>query len=113
MDVKQMNTTLLLLFLAALLEAGGDAIVRTGLHASSLGSKAMWFISGGLVLFAYGYVVNAPAWDFGRLLGVYVVFFFVVAQLISWVVFHQKPGNAVLVGGAFIVLGGIIISYKS
>src|SRR3954469_131814 len=108
-----MNTSsLLLLFAAAVLEAGGDAMVRTALHTSTAGARILWFIAGGLVLFAYGYVVNAPAWDFGRLLGVYVVFFFVVAQLISWVVFHQRPTTAVLIGGCFIVAGGIIISFN-
>ena len=63
-----------------------------------------------MVLFAYGYTVNAPPWDFGKLLGVYVVFFFVVAQLINWLVFHQKPGPGVLAGGALIVLGGCVVS---
>jgi len=49
------------------------------------------------VLFAYGGVVNAP-WDFGRLLGVYVVFFFVVAQAIAWAVFGQVPSPRLLLG---------------
>ena len=111
MDIKQLNLTLLLLFTAALLEAGGDALVRLGLHSSALPIRVMLFVSGGLILFSYGYVVNAPPWDFGRLLGVYVVFFFVIAQLISWIVFHQRPSTSVLVGGAFIIAGGIIISY--
>ena len=71
------------------------------------------FAAGALVLFSYGYVVNAPSWDFGRLLGIYVVFFFVVAQLISWIVFHQRPSVGVLIGGAFIIIGGVIISYSS
>ena len=71
------------------------------------------FAVGALVLFSYGYVVNAPSWDFGRLLGIYVVFFFVVAQLISWIVFHQRPSTGVLIGGAFIIIGGVIISYSS
>ena len=110
MDIKQMNVTLLLLFAAALLEAGGDALVRAGLQASTNGVRAGLFVIGGLVLFSYGYVVNAQPWDFGRLLGVYVVFFFVVAQLISWIIFHQRPSTALLIGGAFIVAGGIIIS---
>jgi drug/metabolite transporter superfamily protein YnfA len=111
MDIKQLNLTLVLLFTAALLEAGGDALVRMGLHGSTIIIRATFFVAGGLVLFTYGYVVNTPAWDFGRLLGTYVVFFFVVAQVISWIVFHQRPSTAVLVGGAFIVAGGIIISY--
>src|SRR5437867_4145950 len=110
MDIKQMNVTLLLLFAAALLEAGGDALVRAGLQASTNGVRAGLFAIGGLALFSYGYVVNAPPWDFGRLLGIYVVFFFAVAQLISWIIFHQRPSTALLIGGAFIVAGGIIIS---
>jgi small multidrug resistance family-3 protein len=35
--------------------------------------------------------VNAPPWDFGKLIGIYVVFFFSIAQLISWLVFKQIP----------------------
>jgi small multidrug resistance family-3 protein len=93
------------------MEAGGDALVRTGLRAPAAASRALFFIAGAVVLFAYGYFVNAPAWDFGRLLGVYVVFFFVVAQVISWAFFHQPPSRNVLIGGAFIVAGGVIISY--
>jgi drug/metabolite transporter superfamily protein YnfA len=110
MDIKQMNTTLLLLFAAALLEAGGDALLRAGFHASNTAMRVCLFVIGGLVLFTYGYVVIAQPWDFGRLLGVYVVFFFVVAQLISWIIFHQRPSAGLLIGGVFIVTGGIIIS---
>ena len=107
-----MNTTaaIFLLLLAAVLEAGGDALIRLGLHGGTPLIRALWMVAGGLVLFAYGYAVNAPGWDFGRLLGIYVVFFFVVAQLVSWLVFHQRPGMPVLVGGGFIVAGGMILS---
>jgi|ERR1700674_4295388 drug/metabolite transporter superfamily protein YnfA len=102
--------TLLLLFVAALLEAGGDALVRLGLQASALQHRLLLYALGGLVLFAYGYTVNAPAWSFGRLLGVYVVFFFVVAQLISWLVFHQPPNRAIWIGGALVVAGGLVMT---
>jgi len=54
--------------------------------------------------------VNAPPWDFGRLLGLYVVFFFVIAQLLSWLVFKQVPSTAILIGGTLIVTGGVVIS---
>jgi drug/metabolite transporter superfamily protein YnfA len=110
-NIKQMNMTLLVLLAAAVLEAGGDALVRMGLGAPTPVTRAVFFLIGALVLFSYGYVVNAPSWDFGRLLGVYVVFFFVVAQLISWLVFHKPPSRTVLIGGGFIVAGGAIISY--
>ncbi len=102
--------SLLILFVAALLEAGGDAIVRNGLKAPTSFSRIGFFLVGALVLFAYGYVVNAPPWDFGRLLGVYVVFFFIAAQLISFFLFHTPPSMSTLIGGAFIVVGGVIIS---
>ena len=107
-----MTVTLLLLFSAALLEAGGDALVRLGLQASPLFMRVSLFLAGGLILFSYACLLNAPPWNFGRLVGVYIVFFFLVAQVISWIVFHQKPSTAVLAGGALIVAGGIIISYS-
>ena len=94
---------------AALLEAGGDALVRKGLHAPAI-LRAGFLLAGAVVLFAYGYVVNTPPWDFGRLLGVYVVFFFVVAQIISWLAFGQVPTARLVLGGACIVIGGLIIS---
>jgi len=103
--------SLLCLLLAAILEASGDALVRAGLHAATSAAKAGLLALGAAVLFAYGCAVNAPSWDFGRLLGVYVVLFFLVAQLIGWLVFHQRPGNGILIGGAFIVAGGAIVSF--
>ncbi|MBV8884454.1 MAG: hypothetical protein JO235_10725 [Chroococcidiopsidaceae cyanobacterium CP_BM_RX_35] len=102
---------LLLLFVAAVLEAGGDALVRTGLHSSLLVKRTEFLLLGGFVLFSYGVVVNLLDWDFGRLLGVYVTLFFLVAQLINYFGFGQKPSVAILVGGALIVGGGLIISF--
>lgn len=107
------TTALLILCAAAVLEAGGDALVRSGIHASSSGVRLLFWLAGGLVLFAYGYVVNAPPWDFGRLLGVYVVCFFVAAQIISWVAFNQKPDRFVSVGGFFVILGGVVMAIGS
>jgi len=104
-------TTLLVLFTAAILEAGGDAFVRSGLRTSAPSIKTLLFVAGGLVLFSYGWVVNTAPWDFGQLIGIYISFFFVVAQIISWLVFAQPPALAVLIGGAFVIVGGIIMSF--
>jgi hypothetical protein len=103
-------TAILLLLSAAALEAGGDAIIRAGLHKNLLWQKTLLFALAGVVLFAYGWTVNSPPWDFGKLLGLYVVFFFLTAQILSWLVFKQAPSLAVIVGGGFIVAGGVIIS---
>jgi small multidrug resistance family-3 protein len=96
--------------LAAVLEADGDAIMKVGLHKNLFWQKTLLFALAGAVLFAYGWTVNSPPWDFGKLLGLYVVFFFLTAQVISWLLFKQAPSLAVVVGGMFIVVGGVIIS---
>jgi drug/metabolite transporter superfamily protein YnfA len=106
------TTAILILLLAAVLEAGGDAIVRKGLHASGT-QRTLIFLTGAIVLFAYGWVVNSPPWDFGKLLGIYVVFFFVVAQSISWIFFKQAPTGAVWLGGLLIVSGGAVIAFSN
>lgn len=104
-------TILLVLALAATLEAGGDALVRTGLHAPPLASKIGFMAAGAAVLFAYGVVVNLPPWDFGKLLGVYVALFFVVAQVINLLAFGMKPGLPIYAGGALIISGGLLITF--
>ncbi len=104
------GTAIFVLLCASLLEAGGDALVRGALRSSEGGIRVLLFVAGAAVLFAYGWVVNAPQWDFGRLLGQYVVFFFAMAQLIAWLAFGQLPSRSLLIGGALIVSGGLVIA---
>jgi uncharacterized membrane protein len=40
-----------------------------------------------------------------------LVFFFLFAQLFSWLLFKQRPSLAIIIGGVLIVLGGIVISW--
>ena len=102
--------TILILLAAAILEAGGDALVRIGLRSSASGTRALYFAFGAIALFSYGWTVNAPSWDFGRVLGLYVVFFFVIAQAIAWYFFGQPPSRGVLAGGFLIICGGSVIA---
>jgi uncharacterized membrane protein len=104
------GVSIAILFFAAVLEAGGDALVRKALHSHAPWSRLALFSVSAAILFAYGYTVNAPAWDFGKLLGLYVVFFFVVAQLMSWLIFGQPPSIAVMIGGGLITTGGFVIA---
>jgi small multidrug resistance family-3 protein len=98
-----------ILLFAAALEAGGDALIRSGLQTSPVLLRVGLFAAGALTLFLYGLLVNAAPWDFGRLIGIYVVFFFLVAQVVAWAAFREAPSPSVLVGGALIVLGGLIL----
>ena len=100
-----------ILLIAAALEAGGDAFVRAGLRQDQAGVRVGLFVAGAATLFAYGLVVNTPAWDFGKLLGVYVSLFFIVAQLVNFLVFSTRPDGATLAGGALIVLGGLVVAF--
>jgi small multidrug resistance family-3 protein len=99
-----------LLALSALLEAGGDFIVRQGLHAESLPLRIGLIVLGGVVLMTYGLVVNSPPWAFGRVLGVYVCLFFLVAQIINVVTTRTWPNPSIVLGGALILAGGLVIT---
>ena len=96
--------TLAILVLAAALEVGGDALIRIGLRG-----PAYWLAAGAVILFAYGVLVNQGGVDFNRLMGIYIAIFFVVSQVISLVLFKQVPDDRILVGGGFIVAGGLLI----
>jgi small multidrug resistance family-3 protein len=99
------------LSVAAFLEVMGDSFFQSGLYRSSGTTRALWFGLGGAVLAAYGLFVNLPKWEFGKLLGSYVALFFVIAQIVAWLRFDQKPTIPVLVGGALIVSGGLVITF--
>ncbi len=103
-------TAFLILAACALLEAGGDALVRKGMHAGSIAARAALYVVAAAVLFAYGWLVNRPPWSFGSLLGIYVVLFFVVAQALAFTVFGERPTPALMIGGLLIVSGGIVVT---
>lgn len=90
---------------AAILEVGGDAVIRRGLRGG-----IVWFIILGFVtLGCYGVVVNTVKWDFSRLLGVYVAVFAVVSVLTGRFIFRESIPPTTWVGLAIIVVGGAVI----
>jgi len=99
------------LALAAYLEAHGDSFFQVGFYRSSGWGRVLWLLAGTVVLALYGSVVNAPRWEFGKLLGVYVVLFFLMAQLQAKVRFGQSPTLPIYAGGALIVAGGLVIAF--
>jgi len=98
------------LAIAATLEVLGDSYFSSGLKTSGI-PRVQWFLIGTLVLAFYGFFVNLPQWDFGKLLGVYVALFFVVAQIVAKIRFNQTPSTPILAGGTLIVLGGLVITF--
>ena len=92
---------------AALLEIGGDAVIRKGLRSSGF----LLIAAGFVMLGCYGLIVNTVKWDFSRLLGVYIVFFATITIVISRLVLRENVSTSTWVGMAVIVCGGLIIQF--
>jgi multidrug transporter EmrE-like cation transporter len=97
-----------LIFLAAaVLEVGGDALIRKGLRASAV----VWIIAGCALLATYGLVVNLVKWDFSKLLGIYVAVFAVISVLVGRFLFEEDVPVSTWIGLGIIVLGGLVIQF--
>ena len=92
---------------AAILEVGGDAVVRKGLRGSGL----TVILIGCAMLGSYGVIVNTVKWDFSKLLGVYVAVFAVISVLFGRFVFDEAIPKTTWIGLAAIVCGAMIIQY--
>jgi small multidrug resistance family-3 protein len=97
----------LVFLVSALLEVGGDAVVRRGLRGAGIGI----ILVGGLMLGGYGLLVNMVRWDFSKLLGVYVSVFALVSVMWGRFVFGETVPNSTWLGLAIIVAGGLVIQF--
>lgn len=103
-----MNPLAWLVFIvAALLEVGGDAVIRRGL----LGRRLALVLAGSVTLCCYGLLVNTVKWDFSKLLGVYVGFFALVSVLCGWIVFRENVPPSTWLGLILILAGCMIIQF--
>jgi len=99
------------LAIAAFLEVYGDACFAAGLNHATGSRRFLWFLAGTCVLAGYSLFLNSSQVDFGKLLGVYVVLFFLIAQLVAKVQFHKSRTTPIMAGGALIVAGGLVITF--
>jgi hypothetical protein len=101
----------LLLLLATTLEVSGDATVRLAIYQHAGLTRIALLLGGAVLLLGYGSFLNTAPVDFGRIAGLYIATLFVVWQIISFLVFKTAPGLPVLVGGALVITGGLIITF--
>lgn len=99
------------LIAATTMEASGDAIVRVGLNQHAMSLKAALFLGGATLLFGYGLMLNLAPLEFGRVVGLYIATLFIVWQIVNYISFRSTPTLPILVGGALIVLGGLVVSF--
>ncbi len=97
----------LVFIVAALLEVGGDAMIRKGLNKTSL----FLIVAGFLILGCYGMTVNIVKWDFSKLLGVYVAVFALISVLFGALIFHESVSISTWAGLAIIIIGGMVIQF--
>lgn len=101
----------LFLIVATTLETFGDAIVRIGIGQSAWLPRGALFLAGAVLLFGYGLSLNLAPIEFSRVVGLYIAILFVVWQVVNLIVFRSPPAMPVWLGGALIVLGGLIVTY--
>jgi len=101
------------LLLAAVLEVGGDTLVREALARWQAGWKMlapMVLVGGIAVLGIYGVLINKAPLPFGTTLGLYVAFFGVVGVIVGsirdWRVDWWNVAGVVI-----IILGGLVVNH--
>jgi drug/metabolite transporter superfamily protein YnfA len=97
----------LIFIAAAILEVGGDAVVRKGLRGSGL----IIIMIGFAMLGCYGVVVNMVKWDFSKLLGVYVAVFALISVLFGRFVFKENIPHTTWIGLIVIICGAMLIQF--
>jgi hypothetical protein len=79
------------------------SIIPQGRSKSAGLLRQRWFSFASLFL-------NSSKVDFGKLLGIYGVLFSLVAQVVAKLQFHQTSSKPPYLGGAFVVVGGPIMT---
>ena len=98
-------------FLATILEATGDSVVRVALHRQSTLGRVAFFLLGTALLALYGTSLNLAPVDFATVTGLYVAAVFIAFQITSYIFFRQVPSVSILIGGMLIISGAAIIYF--
>jgi small multidrug resistance family-3 protein len=99
------------LLVATTLEASGDALIRIGLFERFAFARVVPLVGGAALLFGYGVTLNLAPLPFERVVGLYIATLFLVWQTVSFLTFRSVPSLAVVVGGALIVTGGLLVTF--
>ena len=102
---------LVFLIIATMLEVGGDAVLRIAIYNHVGLTRSLLFLAGAALLFGYGSFLNLAPLEFGRVVGLYIATLFVIWQLVNFIAFRTLPTLPIMVGGALIVAGGVLITF--
>jgi hypothetical protein len=99
------------LIVATSLEVTGDAIVRMAIYNHVGIARLGLMLAGALLLFGYGFSLNLAPVEFGRVVGLYILTLFIVWQVVNGIAFRTLPTIPILLGGALIITGGLIVTF--
>lgn len=102
--------TLAFIVAATIFEAVGDAVMRIALHYHVMPTRIFLFASGTLLLAMYGVSLNLAPVEFAEATGIYMASLFIAFQVTNYLFFHKGPSRPVLVGGALIITGALVVS---
>ena len=99
------------LLVATILEVSGDAIIRMCIFNHTGPARLGLAVIGTILLFGYGFFLNLAPVQFGQVVGLYIATLFIVWQIINYIAFKSVPSLPVIIGGLFVVAGGLIITF--
>jgi small multidrug resistance family-3 protein len=100
------------LIVATTFEVLGDALVRKAIYEPyQRPARIGLVVLGAGLLLGYGTALNLAPVEFSRVAGLYIATLFVVWQIVTFVVFRTLPSAPILVGGALIVSGGLVVTF--
>jgi hypothetical protein len=103
--------SLIFLLIATILEVSGDAVVRIAIFQHAGLARVGLMAAGATLLFGYGFALNHAPLEFRQVVGLYIATLFVVWQGINAVAFRTYPTLPIAVGGALIIVGGLIVTF--
>jgi hypothetical protein len=99
------------ILIATIFEVSGDAIVRMAIYKHTGLMRIGIMLIGAMLLFVYGFSLNLAPVAFGQVVGLYIATLFIVWQVINFITFRALPTLPIIVGGLFVVIGGVIITF--
>ena len=102
---------LVFLVVATTLEVTGDALVRMAIYKHAGWDRAALVLIGAALLLGYGVSLNLAPLEFRQVVGLYIATLFIVWQVINVIAFRTFPNLPIVVGGALIVAGGLIVTF--
>ncbi|MGA7369344.1 MAG: YnfA family protein [Nitrososphaeraceae archaeon] len=108
MEVQLLVISLGLFFLAAILEIGGGYLVWQWLREHR---TIILGISGGIILFIYGFIPTLQPSHFGRVYAAYGGIFIISSIIWGFLVDRKRPDKYEIIGSVVSVCGALIMFY--